>query len=119
MSNYLWSVRGVFCEPTTTDLAVKTKKVNGFAALDARLTMVKLKVASFAYIPSGNTPGLQAPEISVKPGDTILTFNGSMSSSQWAKEVYEVDGKSVIVVPYEVICGVIIDEQDQEASPTV
>ncbi len=108
MNKYLWSVRSIFCKKPTIDASVKIKKLPGFGVADIGLTFVEFESVCYGYIPA-----LQGSDaiISVKPGDKILIPSSTISANvKWVSETVEIDGQSVVVVPFEYISGVIINE---------
>lgn len=96
----LFTVRGVCVEPPR--IALQHKKVAGLTVL-ATKELQPLKALFASEVPFFGS------FVDVSPGDAVLVPAEYLASQRWSKEAYEFDGKSFIVVPYEVILGVVSD----------
>ena len=102
MTARVLTIKGVAVEPPAT-IGVKHKVVNGMKTLDLR-GLTPLKVVLPAQLPFFGTI------FDLEPGDSILVAAAVLASQSWAKDSYEYEGKSFVIVPFETIFGIISDD---------
>jgi len=96
----LLTVKGIAVKPPPK-VAPKTKEVGGIIVAEYKTGLVEFEVVAEGVLPltSSSLTYLQA-------GEFIYVTSQALASFGWAKEVYELDGMSFIVVPPEFVVAV-------------
>ena len=109
MTTVLFTIRGVCVEIPSVEL--KQKKVAGLTVL-ATKELQPMKVLFRTEIPFFGS------FVSVEPGDSVLVASEHLSAQRWSKETFEHAGTSFVVVPYEVILGVLtVQPEERQYDP--
>lgn len=74
--------------------AIPTKKVGGMIVVDTKISLTELAV----MYDTDPTSKLQ-----LKSGDKVYIQTGHLATAPWVKEVYEVEGKSFMLVPEDYV----------------
>lgn len=80
----------VAVEPVAGNSA-ETERKGGLTVLAHKVCVIPAKVVFSCH------------ELDLIPGDTVYINGDSVSKADWAKKIYEVDGKSFILIPKEVV----------------
>jgi len=96
MSDVLMTIHGVGVE-LPKNAAVVQKAVAGLQIPDIFAGLVELKAVTSYQLANVTT---------ILPGTSVFVSASSLARSQWAKEVFNIDGKQFIVVPPEFLVGV-------------
>ncbi len=105
----VFTLRGVCVE--VPKVGIKQKQVAGLTLLATKELEPMTAIFATDIIINGVTT-------SVAPGDKILVAAEFLTAQRWSKETYEFGGKTFVVVPYDVILGVVYPDATREFSPT-
>lgn len=94
----------ICCLPFKVEDKVEGKVSSGFATHSTRAKLVSTQVVMFEV--AAKNKHNNADAIVIGPGDTVYLKSDSLNHA-WSKEIYEINGKSVIFLPREFIVFIV------------